>query len=96
MTRRNLLPAITLFLAGCLAPEIDAAQNRCLQYGFHGQNALAHCTEIESKYPASDSLSFGRVNTAQDQCLSLGYTGNALADCAQRHVRGFGPGNYVP
>jgi hypothetical protein len=66
---------------------MDAAQNRCLRYGYTGQNALTHCTEIEMSSPPASPLGFGRINAAQDQCLMLGYTGDALAECTQRHAR---------
>ena len=92
MLRQKVAGAMGLLcLVGCVPPAVDAAQNRCLQYGFQGQNALAHCTEIESNAPPAHPIGFGQINAAQDQCLTLGYKGNALADCTERHARAAGP-----
>lgn len=74
-------------VAGCLPANMDSAQNRCLNYGYQGQNALARCTEIEMSAPPGAPIGFSQINAAQSQCMVLGYRGNALADCTQRHVR---------
>ena len=91
MRRTAVTMASLLALAGCLPAPLDAVQNRCLQYGFTGQNALAHCTETEMNAPPAAPISFGRINAAQDRCMALGYTGNALAECTQRHARALAP-----
>jgi hypothetical protein len=80
-----LVAGLTACISGCVPPATDAAQNRCLVYGFKGQNALARCTETEMAQPPG-KIGFGAINAAQDQCLVLGYKGNALAECTRRHA----------
>ena len=81
------LPAQAGLLDGLLPKGMGAAQNRCLNYGFTDKNKLARCTEIEMRYDRPKAWKFSETNAAQNTCMVLGYSKDALAACVQRKLR---------